>query len=216
MRFKDFVARYPNCYHLTAAGAWPHIQRYGLLSTSAVLAQHGRPSDDPAATQHRPTGVALAATDDLPGVLIRDQIPLSTIQLPNVLTDMTPDEWIAALNARVFFFVRRDDALALSNARAYREQQHELLTLNTRSLVNTHASRVELAHLNTGTVQRASGKRGSDTFTSIDTYKGTLSSVKELLVRDGVTPLTPHVLTVETVHAGGAAGTVWTAPVDED
>ncbi len=213
MRFREFVVKYPHCYHLTAAGAWPHLRQHGLLSTSRVLEQHGR-GDDPAGSQHRAAGVRLEGTDQLPTVLVRDQIPLSLAQLPGVLTDMTSEEWLRTLNSRVFFFVRRDDALALSKARAYRTQEHELVTVTTRSLVNACASRVQLAHLTTGTVQRASGKRGSDTFQSIDTYAGTMSSVKELTVLDGVVPLLPHVARVETVSEGQVTGMLY-EPDDE-
>lgn len=214
MKFPDFVTKYPHCFHLTAAGAWPHVREHGLLSTARVLEQHGR-SGDAAGHTHRASGVLLQGTDTLPQVLVRDQIPLALAQLPGVLTDMTTEEWLRTLNARVFFFVRRDDALALSKARAYKAQEHEMITLTTRSLVNSCASRVQLAHLNTGTVQRGAGTRGSDTFRSIDTYAGTLSSVKELTVLGGVVPVLPHVVRVESVSAGTSTGILW-EPEPED
>ncbi len=33
----EFLDLHPRLYHMAADGTWPSIQRYGLLSTSAVL-----------------------------------------------------------------------------------------------------------------------------------------------------------------------------------
>lgn len=214
MRFPELVAAYPLCFHLTAAGAWPDVKAHGLLSTARALAAHGR-ADDPAGSAHRPQAVRLQGDERLPTVLVRDQVLLAPAQLPGVLIDMTSEQWLRALNARVFFYVREADALALSKARAYRTQDHELITLTTRSLINACASRVQLAHLNTGTVQRGAGVRGSDTFRSIDTYAGTVRSVKELTVLDAVTPVLPHVVSVQSVTAGTTTGTRYERPAED-
>jgi hypothetical protein len=33
----ELAATYPYLYHVTSEGSWPSIQRYGLLSTQALL-----------------------------------------------------------------------------------------------------------------------------------------------------------------------------------
>lgn len=65
----------------------------------------------------------------------------------------------------MFFWLTERRLERLRNAPPYRQRPHEILTLDTEAVLDAHASRVELAHLNTGAVHpSANYPRGAGTF----------------------------------------------------
>jgi uncharacterized protein DUF7002 len=84
---------------------------------------------------------------------------------------MSEAEWYRTLNRRVFFWLTERRLQRLRAAQHNRQQQHDLLILDTARVLEARAADVELAHLNTGAVFRAATyPRGEGTFRTIATY----------------------------------------------
>ena len=131
MTVEDFCAAYPRLYHMAEASMWPSIQRHGLLSTSALLDLYGAtgPARVAIERQRRPDFMAVEHAT-LGRVLIRDQKPMTDATLAPVLIDMTPAEWYALLNERVFFWVSEERLKGLLGA--YRHRDNLVLVLDNR------------------------------------------------------------------------------------
>lgn len=161
----------PVLFHMAERGAWPTIRRHGLLSTEAALDLFG--ADDAvraAALRRRPAGIALERAD-LGRIVLRDQKPLSDKALARCLRDgLTPAEWHARLNARVFFWLSRARVLTLLAGRAYRDHAHAVLELDAAALVAAYRDRIELSPINSGATGRFPAPRGRDTFLPLADY----------------------------------------------
>ena len=106
MTVEELCAVYPRLYHMAEAAAWPSIQRHGLLSTSALLDLYevSEPERGRIERTRRPDAVPIVHVRH--GTLfINDQRPMTDASLGRALIGMTPSEWYALLNARVFFWV---------------------------------------------------------------------------------------------------------------
>jgi hypothetical protein len=84
-------------YHLAEAANWASIQRHGLLSASKPLdkADHNRLEQ----------AQRLEHTKLPTGVHIRDQRPLPPAALASCLVGLTPAQWYAQINSRIFFWL---------------------------------------------------------------------------------------------------------------
>ncbi len=155
-------------YHLTQIENWPSVERYGLLSTQALLdlaGLHGVERDR-VGHQHRAERVVLPN-----GVVISDQKPMPPKALKPCLHDVTPDQWYALLNSKVFFWL---DIERLSRLRrVYRAQPQIVMSIDTERLVARHAECVTLTPINTGNARRQPAQRGPSTFVP---YKAWLES----------------------------------------
>jgi hypothetical protein len=119
--------------------------------------------------QWRPEGVQL----DHPThrrVLIRDQKPMSESALRTCLADMTTAEWYATLNRRAFLWASHDRVERLLGARAYRDESHTVLTIDSAPLVHRYAGEIELSPINSGSTIFNPQVRGSQTFTPLLKY----------------------------------------------
>lgn len=203
-----FIANHPQLFHMAQAGSWPQIERIGLLSTTALLDYYGVTGAERFAieSRRRPASVVLTHPHTGEQAVIRDNIPLNERFLDQVLTDMTPEEWYRHLNSRVFFWVREEKLRVLLNARAYRNHEHDVLTVDTRSLLAQHHLETTLAPINTGAAfSPTAARRGSDTFASIADYplaervrwRGTKDAITELAVSYKVDDIAQHVIKVE-------------------
>src|SRR5262249_39548850 len=215
--------RFPYLWHMAEPGSWPAIRDHGLLSTSALLDRYGIMGEarDVFEAKRRPECLPLRR-EGLPDVMIRDQKPMSDDALETCLDDgLTPADWYRILNARTFFWLSQARLRKLLRARAYRNRPQTVLTLNTRSLVEVHAERIELSPINSGaTLYGAGTKRGRRTFLPIAEYdfegwskkRGTRGEpVVELVVRDGVPDIREHVVAVHDWE-NGANVEVWRRP----
>ena len=170
MTVEEFCATYPRLYHMAEASMWPSIQRHGLLSTSALLDLYGIAGTERQQIEHTRRADFIAVRHpELGEVLIRDQKPMSDATLAPVLDGMTPAEWYALLNARVFFWVDEDRLRGLLGA--YRHRDNLVLTLDTATVMARHAARTTLSAINSGYSRRWAVRRGRDTFRSIADYQ---------------------------------------------
>ena len=173
MEAEDLVGDYPVLYHMAEAGSWPSIARHGLMSTAALLDRSGLGRRERRAieSQIRPENVTIGC-GPMGNVVIRDQKPLTERTLKKLLTSgTTVAQYCLLLNARTFLWADEKRLKAMLNAKAYRARPHDVLTVDTRGLVDRHRDEITLSHINSGATSRGVGRRGPGTFKRIDDYK---------------------------------------------
>lgn len=205
-----FCEVYPRLYHMAEAVAWPSIQRHGLLSTSALLDLYGvcGAERERIERQRRPTFVAVEHAEH-GTLLINDQHPMSDATLAPALIDMTPSEWYAHLNARVFFWVSEARLERLLNT--YRHRDKIVLVLDSAKVLARHAAQTFLSPINSGFALRFPQRRGSTTFRPLADYpfeewarkRGVADAVAECTVLGGVTNAVEALMETRAVPAGG-------------
>ncbi len=171
----ELVRDCPTLFHMAERGSWPSIRQHGLLSTSALLDLFGvnGPGRDTLEGCRRPEGVTIEHPA-LGRATIRDQKPMDDAGLRLCLLDgMSPEDWYRCLNGRVFFWLTRERLLRLLNARPYRDAEHDVLELDTATLVAAYRSAIRLSPINSGTTKpfpSTASKRGRGTFLPIAEY----------------------------------------------
>jgi hypothetical protein len=215
----DIAATYPRLYHMAEKGSWASIERHGLLSTSSLLDLFEVEEVQRAEIlrQRRPQSVQLQHPAHGEAV-VRDQIPLSESRLASCLTDMTLEQWLDALNSRVFFWLNEDHLETLLDARAYRDSAHDVISVDTAALVARHRANIALSPINSGATMYKPPERGTQTFLPIADYpfearrqaRGRQNAIVELAVNGGVRDILEVALRVERRQAGeAAASTIW-------
>ncbi len=207
----DLISRYPRVYHMAVDGSWPAIQERGLLSTSALvdLYQPDEALRSEILTRVRRRSYVLERAG-LPQVTVRDQLPLKFLE-DSLFEGVSVQDFLQALNSRVFFWPDRGRLEGLMNARAYRRHPQVVLTLDTASLLRAHPD-AELTPYNTGSVHVPRlPKRGPQTFRPIADYpfeewsqrRGSKKkAIAELTVPWHVPSITGHVTMVERWEGG--------------
>jgi hypothetical protein len=223
MDVEAFIHRYPRVFHMAEEGSWPSIMSKGLLSTTALLDRFGytEPGERRAIeSSRRPESVAI--TDRATGetAVIRDNKPLRDAALAVCLRGMTTTQWYETLNARTFFWVSEERLTRLLNAKAYRARAHDVLTIDTRRLVEAKLPEISVAPINTGfaMIPSTSAIRGGDTFMTIEAYpfeemrtrRGNENAVVELAVLYAVEGIEKITVRVERRGGGGSTQTIWT------
>ncbi len=149
-------------YHLAEASNWPSIQRHGLLSASRLMEVAGltRADRDRLGETQR-----LTHTELRNGVQIRDQRPMPPAALERCLRDMSPGDWYAMINTRVFFWL---DVDRLNRQKAASEPRPQVvMAVDTAALVAAYEKRVAVTPINTGNARRKPARRGVATFVSL-------------------------------------------------
>jgi len=162
---------YPTLYHMAEDGSWPSIRARGLLSTRAIVDMY-QPDEATRAeilTTVRHRKITLSH-DGLPDVTIRDQVPAKFLDV--CLEDgVTPQEFLNALNGRVFFWLSSERLARLLQARLYRKLRHTVLHLDTSALIEAYSDRVQLAPYNTGSMHVPNApRRGPSVFADLADY----------------------------------------------
>ena len=148
-------------YHLAEASNWPSIQRVGLHCASALF-DHAAVSLQRRSQLERRQRLTHST---LPGgVQIRDQRPLPARALASCLVGLSPAEWYAMINARVFFWL--DSRRLNRQRRACGTRPQIVLTLDSKRLIDAYAERVEMTAINSGNARRKPAVRGAATFVS--------------------------------------------------
>lgn len=146
-------------YHLVEKTNWHSIERHGLLPTELLYTLSGYAEDERRVltANHRPDHTVLRS-----GIEIRDQAPMPPAALEKCLIRMTPAEWYANLNSRVFFWLDIERLHRQRSACAPRPQM--MLTFDTARLVEAYLPYVALSPINTGFARRKPAVRGEATF----------------------------------------------------
>ena len=201
------MKHFPCLYHMAELGTWPSIKAHGLLSTSALLDLYGINGEERRLIEgrRRPESITIHH-DEYGSAVIRDQKPISDSALQKCLREMTPTGWYRLLNARVFFWLTPERVQGLLSARAYRDREHTVLTVDTRDLLRLHQQRVALSPINSGSTVYNPQPRGADTFQRLGTYpfqewrrkRGSAKkAIAELAVDHEITDIEALVLRVE-------------------
>jgi hypothetical protein len=210
----ELIERYPRLFHLTEAGSAPGITEHGLLSAQELVWTSGLSPDEQAAILSLPRRRAPIIDHPVLGrVTLRDQTPLRGHILDKVLVDMTAQQWLSALNERAFFWLHPQRLDQLLNAQRNRGRPHDVLVVDTASLVSAHGRRVQLSAINSGsTLYPNAPQRGTQTFQAIEDYplaerigrRTSQAAVVEFAVCGGVRDISDHV--IETYRAPTSAG----------
>lgn len=216
---QELLQHCPTLYHMAERGSWQSISRHGLLSTSELLTLYEVGGDVRAAieSERRPKNVTI--THKVHGrAVIRDQKPMDDAGLRVSLRDgLSPREWYELLNSKVFFWLTRDRLLRLLNGKAYRDLEHDVIELNTATLVAEYRDSITLAPMNTGCTRPFPHPRGKDTFLPIDRYpyaewraaRKRGERVVELAVAGGVHNVRAHVRRVTAMKGKETLEEIW-------
>ena len=146
-------------YHLAEAPNWPLIQRDGLLCANRLV---DAASLDTASRKRLQLEQRMVHTVLPNGVRIRDQRPMPPAALEKCLCGMSPTDWYAIVNARVFFWIDPD---RLNRQRAACSSRPQVvIAVDTAALVAAHHEHVALTPINTGNARRKPARRGAATF----------------------------------------------------
>ena len=205
---EELADLHPRLFHVTPPGSWPSIERHGLLSASAAVDLF-RPSPATRAailTDRRATTVWLTHPD-LGEREVNDQLPLNDAALAKCLDDrITPQEWRALLNARVFFWPNEEALDRLLSARMNRERSRDVLVFDTLSLARAHGSDLDLCPINSGATIRKPARRGRTTFTPLAALpyrdwrkqRGRMDKIVEITLRGSLPSPKDHLVQIDT------------------
>lgn len=203
MDIQKFAATYPRLYHMAERGSWPSIQKYGMLSTKATLDRANADASTRRAVMstHRPKKVVIPFPGES-SVVVRDQKPMSDSKLAGCLLDgITTTQWYEFLNGKVFFWATEERLHKLLNAGSYRNEEHDVLILDTKPFVNCYANEIRIGHINSGNTSPYAVKRRFSIFKPIQDYEtkrngAPKKEVAEVTVEYAVPDLSRYVLSV--------------------
>ena len=199
----EFVERYPTLYHMAERNTWPAIKQNGLLSTTASLDRYAIESAQRESLEklHRPDKVAIGPLGNQ--IVLRDQKPMEPSRLAQALeAGLTPTIWYKLLNGKVFFWAQEHRLQNLLKARHYRSLEHDVLTIDTASLVAAHEQEIWLCPMNSGNTFPIPHRRGESTFRRIADYPmkangvTPIKEVVEVVVDHSVVDISTHVVEV--------------------
>jgi hypothetical protein len=168
----ELILDCPTLYHMAERGSWPSIKQRGLLSTSALLDLY-QVDDVPRMQieEVRRAESAILQNPSLPPAVVRDQFPMTDAGLVRCLpSHITPANWYKLLNQKVFFWLTKDRLIRLLNAGNYRNSAHDVLEIDTQSLLNHYFDRIWFCPINSGCTKPFPHPRGDDTFLRIPDY----------------------------------------------
>ncbi|MEO0767741.1 MAG: hypothetical protein AAFY75_17170 [Pseudomonadota bacterium] len=188
------------------SGAYRGIHRHGLLTAQEAADRAGQPL--PATP--RPTALNITLPDSTP-VWITDNKPLSFKKLAPVLDDnLSPQDWFAMLNTRVFFWPDRKLGAGNLKARISRGYHSEWQIYDTAKLLAPIWDRAEIAPINTGSTIHQPARRGLATFAQLEGLdfqawrksrgKSRPDKIKEVTVRGSIPHAGDALLSIEPVR----------------
>lgn len=219
MKGTDLVESYPCLYHATGLKNWSTIQRHGLLSTSSLLdlfeVNHDRRVR--LEYQRRPNSELLYHPERGKAIL-RDNRPISNAKLKRCLEDdLTPSDWYAILNRRVFFWTTCERLRRF--LRVYRETEQLVIVVPTERMVEIHRDQIELTTINTGATRDIRHTRGRSTFTPLSDFdldqvrrarrQSRDKVVAEVAVVDSIPTLTGMASVAVRISSGGTTEVIW-------
>lgn len=203
-------------------GTWQSIRQHGLLSTQAIVDLY-QPEDETRArilSTVRPNKITLTSAA-LGEMTIRDQRPAKFIKAC-MNDEGSPQDYLDALNGRVFFWLSRSRLTRLLNARLYRNSRHTVLHVDTARLLAAYSGRAQLAPYNTGSMHIPTApKRGPDVFVDLADYpydqwlakRGqSTEPVVELTIPYAIPDIASFVTKVETWEGGKPIAVLYPAP----
>jgi hypothetical protein len=200
-------------------GSWTQIRRHGLLSTSTLLDLYEYSGARRTAIESKLRKANIEIEHPKNGMaVVRDQCPMYESGLIRCLQDgLTPTQWLHILNERVFFWVSRDRLHGLLNAANYAALEHDVLILDTASVMEDYVDIIALCPMNSGATRPFPHPRGKSTFSSFAKYpwderkkkKGKNGElVVELTVLGGVYDIDKHIVEVHQMKGSKIRRTI--------
>ena len=184
---------------MAQCSSWPNIREYGLLSTTALLTLFQKAGEErlKIESQWRPCSIPIDHPE-FGKAVIRDQKPARPDWIQKVLEGVTPEQWYKFLNGKVFFWLTEQSLRKMLKAPAYAKCCHDVITVDTRLLLDRHMDQITLSRINSGFARYGRGKRNFATFQRIEGYPlGPKKNVpRELTVEYGVPDIADMVLSV--------------------
>ena len=204
---------------MAEGGSWDSIAQHGLLSTSALLDLFGYQGEQRSVieSRHRPESITIEHPEYGTAV-IRDQKPMDDVGLIRSLQDgLSPTEWYRLLNSKVFFWATRERLGRMLNARPYRNKTHDVLTIDTASLVERYQDSIVVSPMNSGATRPYPHPRGLDTFCSIEEYpyeswerrRKRGDEIAEIAVDYGVRDIIDFAICVDSMRRDQIIGAIW-------
>lgn len=205
---QQLFENYPVLHHMAQAGSWPAISKIGLRTSIQLVDACGVSAVERSEILDGQRKKSYTLTHPVAGTItIRDQQPLKMHNLVPKLDGITLEEFLTSLNDRVFMWAHPERLDRLLDANLYRNHLHDVLVIDTASLVAAHADAVRLAGMNTGaTIFPNTPPRTPTTFSTVADYpfdersktKKLIDNVVEVCVLGGVDDIVEHVVRVES------------------
>ena len=192
----SLVTKYPQLYHMAEYESWPSIKTLGLLSTAAILDRYGVEGIDRDLLEasHRPQKVQLS-DPDLGDAVLRDQKPMKEKALQSILDDISIPDWYRLLNRKVFLWTTPTRLMKMLCGRAYKNDCHDVYTVDAERLVADYESVISLSPINSGATIFKPVRRGPSTFKPLDQYQD--KEAAELTVDYGIPDFSKYVIRAE-------------------
>lgn len=158
--------RISRVFHLAEAVNWPSIREHGLLSTRALLDLAGVLGPERAHIEQQQRRQSMTLPN---GAVIRDQNPMPPAALARCVQGLTPTQWYALLNSKVFFWV---DAERLNRQRRACGGPQIVLVIDAEPLLARYNGRAAVTPINTGNARRQPALRGPCTFVRYAAWSG--------------------------------------------
>ena len=206
MRPEDIWQQYPVLYHIAWGGSWPSIEKYGLLSTKVLLQQYGKSDEEIAKlTKARRADWVEIDCPGRPRAVLRDQKPMTDEGLRRALPEsVEPWEWYELINSMVFFWPTKKRLKTMISAAAYQSVTHDVLVVDTRTLVQLEEPKIRLSRMNSGSTKPMAHPRDMNLFKPFEAYpfearrrRGKEGAVAEVCVVDGIEKIRDAVVDVK-------------------
>lgn len=164
---------YPYLYHMAEKDSWPNIRENGLLSTSSLLDLYEITGEERELIEARRRSESVTIYHPgFPDAVVRDQKPMTDGALARALshTSLTPSDWYRILNNKTFFWTSKNRLHRLLNARPYANLEHDVLTIDTKILLEKHEQDIRLCPINSGNTKPFPWPRDESYFSTIEDY----------------------------------------------
>ena len=198
-------------YHIAWGGSRPSIRANGLLSSKALLRLYGKSDDEiTELMQRRRSHWVEIECPGRPRAVLRDQKPLTDAGLRRALGGSAePWQWYGLINSMVFFWPTKERLETMISASAYENVDHDVLVIDTKSLVDLEGPDMRLSRMNSGSTKRMAHPRDMDLFKRFEDYPfefrrkryGRAKAVAEVCVLDRVEKIAEAVLQVKSGSA---------------
>ena len=165
---EEFARRIPQLFHVTDQGAWPLIERHGLLSANTLIDRFAPERERERLKGTRRTEPLTLHEAEGERAMLNDNKPLHFPLLAPTLRDgLTPEAWLRLLNGRVFLWPRLERGSGFLDAGRRGGREKLLLTFDALRFARAHHERIDIAPINTGSATRKPTPRGHAIFTPI-------------------------------------------------
>lgn len=176
--------------------SWQNIERFGLLSTSALLDkwQVTGSRREEIESNYR-NEIIIISNPEFGNAAIRDQKAMPPWKLKQCLPpEISVSDWYRFINQRVFFWADWTGLKILMSANEYIHKPHIVISVDSHSLLKNYQDKLFLSEINSGSTFSKKGKtkpeyRDFNTFRKIEDYH--TNWIDEITILDGVPDIRP-------------------------